>query len=210
LFISDVPDDSPDVIGSGLLGHDGPNPDGIRRIVVANIGVAVGSVVETARAHGLAFESRAARFDGAAEDVAREFVAALRLTAADGVVWGGESTVRLPPQHGRGGRNTHLALTAARLMAANGPLTILAAGTDGTDGPTTDAGAMIDAGTLERAELAGCDIERAWRNFDSGAALECSEDLIHTGPTGTNVGDLLIGIKHAAGLPRGLGPERLL
>ena len=210
LFISDVPGDSPDVIGSGLLGHDGRNRDDIRRIVVANIGVAVGAVIERARTHGLTFESRATRFDRAAEDVAREFVEALRLTAADGLVWGGESTVKLPAQHGRGGRNTHLALTAARLMAAEGPLTILAAGTDGSDGPTTDAGAMVDAGTLTRAELAGCDIERAWRSFDSGTALECSEDLIHTGPTGTNVGDLLIGIKHPAWLPRGLGAERLL
>jgi hydroxypyruvate reductase len=72
---------------------------------------------------------------------------------------------------------------------------ILAAGTDGTDGATSDAGAIIDTGTIERGEIGGCDVERAFREFDSGAALEASGDLVFTGPTGTNVGDLLIGLK---------------
>jgi hydroxypyruvate reductase len=75
---------------------------------------------------------------------------------------------------------------------------ILAAGTDGTDGPTEDAGAIVDAGTIERAELAGVDAERAYREFDSGTALEAAGDLVHTGPTGTNVGDILIGLRDAA------------
>ena len=107
----------------------------------------------------------------------REFVAALREAEGDGLVWGGESTVQLPARHGRGGRNTHLALAAARLLKADEPFTILAAGTDGTDGPTDDAGAVIDAGTIERAELAGCDVDRAFREFDSGTALEAAGDL---------------------------------
>ncbi len=53
------------------------------------------------------------------------------------------------------------------------------------------------------AELAGCDVERAWQEFDSGAALEAAGDLVHTGPTGTNVGDLLIGIRRSANSLRG-------
>jgi glycerate 2-kinase len=121
----------------------------------------------------------------------------LRATPADGLVWGGESTVTLPPRHGRGGRNMHLALLAARLLKNDEALTILAAGTDGTDGPTDDAGAIVDAGTIERAELGGCDVERAVQAFDSVTALEAAGDLLHTGPTGTNVGDLLIGLKAA-------------
>jgi hydroxypyruvate reductase len=96
-----------------------------------------------------------------------------------------------------------LALAAARLLRADDPLTILSAGTDGTDGPTEDAGAVIDAHTVERAELAGCDVERAFREFDSGTALEAAEDLVHTGPTGTNVGDVLIGLKRSANSLRG-------
>jgi hydroxypyruvate reductase len=199
LFISDVPGDDPAVIGSGLLGRDGDRPDEILRVVVASVDVAVSRVAQAAQARGLELDSRSHRFDGAAEDVAHEFVDALRATSADGLVWGGESTVKLPERHGSGGRNTHLALAAARLLRNEDGLTILAAGTDGTDGPTSDAGAIVDPGTVERAELAGCDVDRAFREFDSGTALECAEDLVHTGPTGTNVGDLLIGIKR---LPR--------
>jgi hydroxypyruvate reductase len=210
LFISDVPADDTDVIGSGLLGRDGSNEDHVRRIVVASVDVAVGQVLALAPAHGLELQGRAARFDGDAAEVAGDFVAAMRTTGSDGLVWGGESTVRLPANHGRGGRNTHLALAAARLLRAGDSFTILAAGTDGTDGPTSDAGAVVDAGSVERAELGGCDIERAFREFDSGTALEAAGDLVHTGPTGTNVGDILIGIKHSSTSLRGRrGPPML-
>ncbi len=195
LFISDVADDSPDVIGSGLLGADGNIPDAIDRVVVANVDAAVHAVVEAAAARGMSLEKGARRFDGDAAEVARRFLDALRATDADGLVWGGESTVTLPATHGRGGRNSHLALHAARLLRAGERFTILAAGTDGTDGPTSDAGAMIDEGTIERCEIAGVDVERALTSLDSGTALEASGDLVHTGPTGTNVGDFLIGIK---------------
>jgi hydroxypyruvate reductase len=125
-------------------------------------------------------------------------------------VWGGESTVVLPARTGTGGRNTHLALTFARQVRAEEPWLLLAAGTDGTDGPTSDAGAIVDAGTVERATLAGCDVERAWREFDSGTALEASSDLVHTGPTGTNVGDLLIAIKQSTMVLRGQHQPRML
>jgi hydroxypyruvate reductase len=209
LFISDVPGDDPGVIGSGLLGPAAGVADAVTRVVVANIDVTVKHAADIARAHGLELEPRT-RFDGDAAAVAAEFVRALRATDGDGLVWGGESTVVLPGRPGRGGRNTHLALAAARLLRAGDALIILAAGTDGTDGPTQDAGAIVDAETVERAELGGCDVERAFREFDSGTALEAAGDLVHTGPTGTNVGDLLIGIKQSAKSLRGLGPPRVL
>ena len=195
LFVSDVAGDSPDVIGSGLLGTHPVGADAIRRRIVASVDVAVKAAVEAGAARGLTFAPGTRRFDGDAAEVAASFVDALRETPAQGLVWGGESTVALAEPPGRGGRNTHLALAAARRLRANDRLTILAAGTDGTDGPTEDAGAIVDGGTLERAELGGCDVERAWRAFDSGTALEAAEDLVHTGPTGTNVGDLLIGVR---------------
>jgi hydroxypyruvate reductase len=210
LFLSDVPGDDPGVIGSGLLGRDGCKDDNILRVVVASVDLAVRQVVTVATTLGLTMEAGVARFEGEAVDVAREFVAALRATRADGLVWGGESTVQLAQRPGRGGRNTHLALAAARLLDADESLTILAAGTDGTDGPTDDAGAVIDARTVERAELAGCDVERAFREFDSGMALEAAEDLVYTGPTGTNVGDLLIGLKRAVDPVRGRPAARML
>ncbi|HEY6126540.1 MAG TPA: DUF4147 domain-containing protein [Steroidobacteraceae bacterium] len=203
LFISDVPGDDPDVIGSGLLGHDVGISDGIERHVIATIETAVHTVRDAARAHGLSLDAIATRFDGDADQVAGEVLARLRAGDSDGLVWGGESTVTLPPQHGRGGRNTHLALSFARQLRAGEPWLLLAAGTDGTDGPTSDAGAIVDAGTVDRATVAGCDVERAWRDFDSGTALEAAEDLVHTGPTGTNVGDILIAIKQSASSLRG-------
>jgi glycerate 2-kinase len=210
LFVSDVPGDDPDVIGSGLLGRDGGRADAIERHVVANVEACVRAAVEAGAAHGLTLHPGARRFDGEAAEVARSFVEALRATRADGLVWGGEATVRLPARTGRGGRNTHVALAAARLLRADEGLAILAAGTDGTDGPTEDAGAIVDSRSVERAELAGCDVERAFREFDSGTALEAAEDLLHTGPTGTNVGDVLIGLKHSATSVRDASPGRML
>ncbi|HEV7609919.1 MAG TPA: DUF4147 domain-containing protein [Steroidobacteraceae bacterium] len=210
LFVSDVPGDDPDIIGSGLLGRDGGVADGVERHVIANVEGAVRAAQDAARDRGLELEALPARFDGDAAVLAEEFVARLRACECHGLVWGGESTVNLPPRHGHGGRNTHVALAAARLMRAGEPLTILAAGTDGTDGPTSDAGAIVDADSIERATLAGVDIERAFREFDSGTALEAAEDLVHTGPTGTNVGDILIGIKHSAASPRGQHWPRML
>jgi hydroxypyruvate reductase len=209
LFLSDVPDDDPRVIGSGLLGP-GAEPDHIERAIVANLPLGLRAAIEAGAARGLNLGLRARRFDGDAATVAADFIAALRESDADGLVWGGESTVTLPERHGRGGRNTHLALAAARLLRADEPLTILAAGTDGTDGPTDDAGAVVDDRSIERAELAGCDVERAFREFDSATALESSEDLVHTGPTGTNVGDLLIGIRRSAKSVRGREPAPML
>ena len=208
LFISDVPRDDTDVIGSGLLGRHGA--DAVERHVIANVEGAVRAAVQAAHTRGLDCHVREGRFDGDVAGVAEEFLAALRATHADGLVWGGESTVTLPAVHGRGGRNSHLALTLARALLPGERLLILAAGTDGTDGPTQDAGAIVDAHTVERATIAGCDIERAWRDFDSGVALEAAEDLVHTGPTGTNVGDILIGLKQSAHSLRGDPLPRML
>jgi hydroxypyruvate reductase len=210
LFISDVPDDSPDVIGSGVCGVSPGMEDRITRRVLASIDQATEAAATAGLALGLSLEGRRDRFSGDAASVACEFVDALRATSADGLAWGGESTVVLPATAGRGGRNQHLALTAATLLRANESLVLLAAGTDGSDGPTGDAGAMVDAGTVQRAEIAGVDVERALRAFDSGAALEASGDLLHTGPTGTNVGDILIGIKTGRGRIRDPGAARML
>jgi len=210
LFMSDVPSDDPDVIGSGLLGRDGGRADRIDRHIVANNEGAVRGVIEAAQHRGLALQTAATRVDGDVSDVAARVLAAARACETDGLVWGGESTVKLPLRPGRGGRNTHLALTVARQLRAGEQWLLLAAGTDGTDGSTSDAGAIVDADSVDRATLAGCDVERAWREFDSGAALEAAEDLVHTGPTGTNVGDILIAIKQSATPSRGQHWPRMI
>jgi hydroxypyruvate reductase len=113
-------------------------------------------------------------------------------------VRGGESTVRLPGQPGRGGRNQHLALAAA-LEFERRQLTqtyLLAAGTDGIDGSSDDAGALVDAATCLRARDAGCDPYQSLARADSGTVLEAAGDLLHTGPTATNVGDLVLALRN--------------
>ena len=128
----------------------------------------------------------------------------LHLSTVEVRVWGGESTVNLPEHPGRGGRNQHLGLAAAKLIAGHQDLMLLVAGTDGTDGPTDDAGALVDAETCARARLAGIDPDSCLRRADSGTALAAAKDLVHTGPTGTNVGDLVIGLKLSAAAARNL------
>jgi glycerate 2-kinase len=195
LFISDVPEDDPRVIGSGLMGPASGAADGVVREVVASVDHAVAAVAESARGAGLQVHAGAARFAGPATRLAARFAHELRLRGAQLSVWGGESTVELPGDPGRGGRNQHLALAAARLIAGHADLLLLAAGTDGSDGTSGDAGALVDAETCARLALAELDADQCLKRADSGRALAASGDLLHTGPTGTNVGDLVIGLK---------------
>ena len=195
LFISDVPGDDPAVIGSGILGPAAQGPDNVERTIVACIDHAVEAVAAAAQELGLAAEGSVRRFDGDVTRLAVRFSHELHLSTVDVRVWGGESTVLLPEHPGRGGRNQHLGLAAARLIAGHPDLLLLAAGTDGTDGVTEDAGALVDAETCARLTLANVDTEASLRRADSGTALAASGDLVHTGPTGTNVGDLVIGLK---------------
>ena len=195
LFISDVPGDDPSVIGSGLMGpvRRGED-DGVQRAIVASIGSAVEAVRTAAAARGLRVSPAAPRFDADAVRLAIRFAHELHLNPGQVCVWGGESTLELPAAPGRGGRNQHLALAAARLIAGQSDLALLAAGTDGTDGPTEDAGGLVDGETVARISLGGLDADRCLARADSNAALAAAGDLVHTGPTGTNVGDLVIGL----------------
>ena len=105
------------------------------------------------------------------------------------VVLGGETTVTVTGD-GRGGRNQELALAAALALDGAAGRVLLAAGTDGIDGPTENAGAVVDGGTVARIAAQGLDpVARLARN-DAATALEAAGDSLRTGPTGTNVGDL--------------------
>jgi glycerate 2-kinase len=131
--------------------------------------------------------------DGPAGPAGRRLARAL-LGGPPGLhIWGGETTVVLPDSPGRGGRNQHLALAAAIELSGRPDVLLLSAGTDGTDGPTDDAGALVDGATLERARDAGLTAAASLARADSGTLLEASGDLIRTGPTGTNVMDLILG-----------------
>ena len=200
LFISDVPGHDPAVIGSGLMGPAGQSEDkadGIERTIVASIDHAMERVVAEAGKCGLTPWRDSRIFDGAADRLAVRFAHELHMSANQVCVWGGESTVQLPEKPGLGGRNQHLALAAARIIAGHDNLLLLVAGTDGTDGVTSDAGALVDGETCSRVALSEIDVQESLKRADSAPALAAAGDLIHTGPTGTNVGDIVIGLKLA-------------
>ncbi len=108
------------------------------------------------------------------------------------IVSSGETTVRVRGT-GRGGRNQEFALALADSIAGvAAPLVLASVGTDGIDGPTDAAGALVDGGTRARAAARGLDAGRALDANDSYAYFEAAGDLVRTGPSGTNVGDLQV------------------
>ncbi|MBI3772127.1 MAG: DUF4147 domain-containing protein [Gammaproteobacteria bacterium] len=225
LLISDVSGDDPATIGSGLLVADSavetetpelelpeciielmqqapPAPkthdscfENISVEIIASLPDARRAAANKARELEYDVYEDAAIISGDAVVVGAQL--ASRLLAGDpGVyLWGGETTVHLPINPGRGGRNQSAALAAAIELAGEHNVALLAAGTDGTDGPTDDAGALVDGGTLARGGEEGLNAETCLQRADAGTFLEASGDLIHTGPTGTNVMDLMIGMK---------------
>jgi hydroxypyruvate reductase len=223
LYISDVAGDDPAVIGSGLLGPapDVPLPGGlpdwlaaavqpvaplsttarVQRRIIASLDHALAAAEAEGKRLDLPVRRASAPLAGEAGDCAGRLVAEMLAGPPGLYVWGGETTVALPTDPGRGGRNQHLALAAAVAMAGRHDLVLLAAGTDGTDGPTEDAGGLVDGDTLERADVEGFDAVDCLRRADAGSLLAATGDLVHTGPTGTNVTDLVIALK-LDGLPR--------
>lgn len=111
-------------------------------------------------------------------------------------IWGGETTVTLgSAPSGLGGRCQELALAAAGALDGATPgVALLAAGTDGRDGPTDAAGAIVDGGTWRAITAAGRDPARDLRAHDAYRALDAANALLRPGLTGTNVMDIVIGI----------------
>jgi len=126
-------------------------------------------------------------------------IARALITADPGtcLVFGGETSVRLPASHGRGGRSQHLALAAAQefARAAHAPVALLAAGTDGIDGGTDAAGAVVTGATWHAIAAAGIDPAAALARCDAYPALDAAGALIRTGHTGTNVADVVIAVR---------------
>ena len=106
------------------------------------------------------------------------------------LVLGGETTVKVVGQ-GKGGRNQELALAAAMEIQGLGDVTVVSFATDGQDGPTEAAGAVATGDTLKRASEKGMDPKEHLTRNDSHGFFEKLGDLLITGPTGTNVADLV-------------------
>jgi hydroxypyruvate reductase len=107
------------------------------------------------------------------------------------ILSGGETTVKIRGT-GKGGRNQEFALAAAVKMAGMSHTTVLSAGTDGSDGPTDAAGAIVDDTTLHRSKEAGLLAQQYLDNNDAYNFFDRLNDLYKTGPTNTNVMDLRI------------------
>jgi glycerate 2-kinase len=194
----DAPAETPKRLG-GLAARVVAGPDDLvdeALRVLRGRGVVVGRADVEARVVD-PVESLAARLAARAQALAWRVEAGEGGGAPLAAVAGGEPVIRLPPggRPGRGGRAQHTALLCAeRLAAMRWPpgvaTAVLCAGSDGSDGPTGDAGGLVDAGTWLRAGVGVSGAALA--GFDAGSALAAAGDLVTTGPTGSNLCDLFL------------------
>lgn len=157
----------------------------------------MGAVVAEVRRQG--FQAEEGGLEGEAAEAGRSLVERGRALAGsrsdDGfaLVLGGETTVTLGSAPGSGGRNQELALAAARELAGGKGELVFTLATDGEDGPTRYAGAVVTGATWDAVQRAGIDPAAALARHDSRVALAAVPGaLLETGPTGTNVGDLAV------------------
>lgn len=172
----------------------------VRHHVVASNALALSAAAQAATAAGYQPVLWREPLTGEARAAGATFAGAALHHLARGervcLIAGGETTVTLGDQPGLGGRNQEFALAAAGVLGtarwhgAPVPIAILAGGTDGNDGPTDAAGAIVDGSTLARARAAGLDLERHLNQHDAYPFFNRLGDLLRTGPTGTNVMDI--------------------
>lgn len=170
----------------------------VHTVILGSNRLAAEAAVQSARNWGLNALLLSTFVEGEAREVARVAAALAKELVHHGrprtrpacLVWGGETTVTVQGK-GKGGRNQELALAAALAMEGLPDVVLVALGTDGTDGPTDAAGAVATGQTLSRARQQGLDARTHLQNNDAYPFFHALDDLIRTGPTGTNVNDLL-------------------
>lgn len=224
LLLSDVKDDKAEFIGSGLLVYSLTQPEAddylssflpvdneyasawtrsrivesevkVDTHIIGNIGVAMKAVQEAAQIQGLAGFIYDEFIEGDACLVANKLY--MKLKDADpGIhIWGGETTVFLPDKPGVGGRNLTLALAFAAFLAESPDLHLLAAGTDGVDGNSNCAGAVVSMYTSKKAKSMGFDIKLEIEKANAGIVLMATDDLVAAANSNTNVMDIIIAYK---------------
>jgi hydroxypyruvate reductase len=177
-----------------------------RNRVIGSNDIAVRAAAARARALGFRTLVLSTFVEGETREVARMHAAIAKEIVRSGrplrapacVITGGETTVTIKG-NGMGGRNQEFVLAAALDIAGLANVVILSGGTDGSDGPTDAAGAIADGDTLARLPSA----REFLANNDSYHFFERLDDLLITGPTNTNVGDvrlILVGLASARGL----------
>jgi hydroxypyruvate reductase len=169
--------------------------DQSKHLILASNRNSVDAAITRAKALGYKPEVFAYDMEGSTHERARAFCS--RLVEMTGrrvaLLAGGETTLEVKGS-GMGGRNQEFALVAAHELEGEDGRVVLSAGTDGTDGPTDAAGAFADGTTLARSRGRGLDPRAYLENNDSYNLFDKLGDLLKTGPTGTNVMDLVIGL----------------
>jgi glycerate-2-kinase len=172
-----------------------PHPNHEYR-VVASPRTAAQAALDAAHRLGVTAEVITTAMSGESRDAAVDAVEARR-PGIDLLICAGETTVSVAGS-GRGGRNQEAALAAA-IPIEGTPTTFLAADTDGIDGPTEAAGAVVDGGTIGRGKAKALNAMVALHDNDASAYLAETGDLLVTGPTGTNVASLWLAYSQAPG-----------
>jgi hydroxypyruvate reductase len=173
----------------------------VTNCVIGNSGLVTEAALREASRLGFPPLLLTGQLQGEAREVARVFAAILAESARSGRPVGrpacllatGETTVTVRGP-GKGGRCQEFALALAPALAALPGIVVLAAGTDGSDGPTDAAGALVDWTTLERARARGLDPRGALAANDAYRFFAGLGDLVVTGPTGTNLLDLYVAL----------------
>jgi glycerate 2-kinase len=171
----------------------------VRNTVIGNNALVVEAAAARARALGLNPHVLTRALEGEAREVAGRFVEMVREIKAGGgpiaapacLIAGGETTVTVRGR-GKGGRCQEFSLAAALAMDGMEDVVVLAAGTDGTDGPTDAAGAIADGQSAARARTQGLDPPGRLDENDSHPVFSSLGDLVMTGPTNTNLLDLYL------------------
>jgi glycerate 2-kinase len=210
--LDDVPASVTNCLDAGLKGGipDTPKPndpifDGVQNVIVGSNRLAAQAAAEEAQRLGFDTILLTTFLEGEAREVAKAIAGLAKglvrgetmhpthraLSQPACLVLGGETTVTLQGD-GKGGRNQEMALAAALSLADWEGILIVFLATDGTDGPTDAAGAFADGSTVARATRLGLDSKGYLASNDSYHFFQKLEDLIVTGPTNTNVNDLVL------------------
>jgi hydroxypyruvate reductase len=169
-----------------------PPPKKVHNVIIGDVRLAAEAAVSAAAELGFDARLLTAHLEGEAREVGRVAGALAKDAAPDScLVLGGETTVTVRGD-GLGGRNLEVALAAAMALEGWPDRAVVTFATDGDDGPTSAAGALVDGQTLARARQLGLEAQCHLDNNDSYPLLEATGSLIVTGQTGTNVNDLLL------------------
>ena len=171
-----------------------------RNILIGDNSCVVHAAVQRAQALGFSVKTVTTKMQGEAREVGERFGLRIKnlqerrtLEKPACLLMGGETTVTIQGQ-GLGGRNQELALAAAIALSDTRQVAVMSFATDGVDGPTDAAGAIISGDTASRAASLGFVPRDALQDNDAYPLLKAVDALLLTGPTGTNLNDLVVGL----------------